>query len=158
MLAHRVHADAGEGQQWQMSPGNLISSPLKVTVTRTSSTELQLTRKLPPLPPVPETDYLKRVNIRSDRLSKFWNANVNISAWVLLPQGFNDPERRNARYPMVRVCSTPVAGCASLGVLQMIYHGHFTREFAIPAKFSPEPPGPNVTGYERVRALSFATS
>jgi len=66
-----------------------------------------LDQALPPLPPTPDTTYVKHVRIRSELLSRFWGRDMHLGAIVLLPQGFD--EHPDARYPL------------------LIAHGHFNR-------------------------------
>jgi len=104
--------DRGEGQQWNLAPGNLISTPRKVRVEagRVLVLELELDQEIPPLPPVRETELLRHVEIESPRLTEFWGRSMKIGARVLLPHGW--ATHPQARYPL------------------MIYHSHFARELA----------------------------
>lgn len=103
----KLAPDRWEGQQPVRKPGNLYSRPVTVTVTANSRIALELTEEIPPVADFArlETDYVKYVRIRSERLSQFWGTDMYLGAWVLLPEGFNT--HPDARYPLV------------------INHGHF---------------------------------
>src|SRR5262245_16036796 len=70
----KLPPDRGEGQQWMSAPGNLYSEPRKVRIDRTSGdvVRISLDKKIPPLPDLPETKYIKRIRIQSERLTKLW--------------------------------------------------------------------------------------
>src|SRR5688572_11812980 len=111
--------DRGEGQQWNRAPGNVYSTPRKVTLP--GPVEIVLDQVIPPIPDPPETKYVKHEKIRSERLSRFWGRDVFLGAHVLLPWGYE--EHPQARYPLV------------------INHGHFPYTIA---GFREEPPDPNL--------------
>ena len=100
----KLPPDQGEGQQWRDKPGNLYSKPVTVRWNGRGTT-LVLSERIPPVQPFQETDWVKHVRIRSERLSKFWGRDMYVAAFVTLPQGFRD--HPDARYPLV------------------INHGHF---------------------------------
>jgi hypothetical protein len=106
----KLPPDRGEGQQWMSAPGNLYSEPRKVRIDRTSGdvVRISLDKKIPPLPDLPETKYIKRIRIQSDRLTKFWGRPMYLGAILVLPEGWES--HPNARYPLA------------------IFHGHFQRE------------------------------
>ena len=132
--------DRGEGQQWNRKPGNFYSSPAAVTLDEQGSGrfELLLDQVIPEIEPPADTEFVKHVRLRSERLSEFWGEDVFLGAHVLLPAGFDaHPE---ARYPL------------------MVFHGHFPADFG---DFRTEPPDPNlepdyserfdVSGYNRIQ-------
>jgi hypothetical protein len=96
-----AHADAGEGQQFTLSPGNLVSAPVHVRIDagRSQSIALTLNTVLPPIAPLPDTAFVKHVRVRSALLSRFWGAPVFLGAVVLLPKGYAPTGRR--RYAAV---------------------------------------------------------
>ncbi|MCO5725283.1 alpha/beta hydrolase-fold protein [Robiginitalea marina] len=119
----KLPMDDGEGQQWNRSPGNLYSQPVKVTVTETGlkGLDLVMDQKIPPIEPPEDTPWIKHVKIRSERLSKFWGRDMYLGAHVLLPKDFEaHPE---ARYPL------------------MVFHGHFPSDFG---GFRTTPPDPGL--------------
>jgi hypothetical protein len=123
--------DRGEGQQWSEAPGNFASTPRRLRVDATAPVEIELDHALPALPPVPEERRIRRVQLRSERLSKFWGRDVFLGAIVLLPEGWES--HPTARYPLI------------------IYHGHFGRTLAGYREAPPEPglPAVNLDGLRR---------
>ena len=108
----KLPMDRGEGQHWNLAPGNWVSTPRRVHLdpAQGASVPLVLDHALPPLPDTPDTKYVKHVRIRSELLSRFWGRDMHLGAIVLLPQGFD--EHPDARYPL------------------LIAHGHFGRELS----------------------------
>jgi hypothetical protein len=132
--------DRGEGQQMNAKPGNLYSAPATVTVTANARLQLALTEEIPALPDpaLQETQYVKHVRIRSERLSRFWGTDMHLAAWVLLPEGFDS--HPGARYPLV------------------INHGHFPASLSGWRETPPDPAlAPdfsarfNLAGYNRIQ-------
>jgi Putative esterase len=80
-----------------------------------------LDKEIPPIPPAPETRYIKHIRIQSKLLSDFWGRPMFLGAHVLLPEGFD--EHPEARYPL------------------MVYHGHYPHTLS---GFREEPPDPNL--------------
>ena len=119
----KLPMDRGEGQQWSRAPGNLISTPRKITIdpAKTGTIKITLDKAIPPIPEPATTKYIKHDRIKSERLSKFWGRDMYLGAHILLPWGFD--EHPNARYPLV------------------INHGHFPDTFG---NFREEPPDPNL--------------
>jgi hypothetical protein len=119
----KLPMDRGEGQQWSRAPGNLYSTPQKITFDPRSRDviRIRLDKVIPPIPDPPETKYVKHVRIQSDLLTKFWGRPMHLGAHVLLPEGFD--EHPNARYPLV------------------INHGHFPYDFG---GWRETPPDPNL--------------
>jgi hypothetical protein len=98
-----AHADRGEGQQFTLSPGNLVSEPTRVRIDpgRAQTFALKLTRSIAELPAPVDTPFVKHVRIQSALLSKFWGVPVFLGAVVLLPKDY-DPQS-DQRYPAVYV-------------------------------------------------------
>jgi hypothetical protein len=136
----KLPMDRGEGQRWNAAPGNLISRPRKVSFdpARGEAVRIELDGVIPPIPPPPDTKYIKHDKIRSRLLSDFWGRPMEIGACVLLPEGFE--EHPEARYPLV------------------IDQGHFPYTFG---GFREAPPDPalkpdyserfHVSGYNRIQ-------
>ncbi len=136
----KLPPDKGEGQHWNVKPGNLYSAPVKMKIDPTSSGTIRiaLDKEIPPIPPPQDTKYIKHIKIQSDLLTKFWGTPMYVGACVLLPEGFE--EHPNARYPLI------------------IYHGHFPYTFD---GFRSEPPDRDlkpdfserfkVAGYNRIQ-------
>ena len=97
----KLPMDRGEGQQWNRAPGNLYSVCKKVLIdpARSQSIPVALDKEIPPIEPPKDTKYVKHIQIKSERLSKFWGRDMSLGACVLLPYGF--VEHPNARYPLV---------------------------------------------------------
>lgn len=133
--------DRGEGQVWHKKPGNLYSEPREVRIDRGEGPAIAITldQEIPPVVPFEgqQTDSVRYLRIRSERLSQFWGRDIFLGAWIRLPWGYAD--HPDARYPLV------------------IAHGHFPGE---PGMFRETPPDPElkpeyskrfgVEGYNRV--------
>lgn len=98
-----VHWDQWEGQQWNRSPGNLVSEVRKVHLdpAKGFSVSLSLTRKLPPVEIPPDTAWVRRVKFQSKMLSEFWGHPVYLGATVLLPKGYDQDSSR--KYPAIYI-------------------------------------------------------
>jgi len=128
----KLPMDRGEGQQWNSAPGNLYSTPQKITISAIDpqaaaldycrrEIKIALDKVVPPIDPPKDTKYVKHVKIQSDLLTKFWGRPMYLGANVLLPEGFDS--HPNAHYPLV------------------IFHGHFPADFG---GFRDTPPDPNL--------------
>lgn len=96
-----AHKDQGEGQQFQIAPGNLVSDPVRVHLDpeRGFSLRLRLGHVLERVSPRPDTDIVKHVHFTSQLASAFWGQQMTVGATVVLPKGYAEhPERR---YPVV---------------------------------------------------------
>jgi hypothetical protein len=115
----KLPADRGEGQNLVRAPGNLYSLPRRVRIGDGSTVRIALDQVIPPIPRPADTRYVKHVEIRSERLSRFWGRPVSLGAVVVLPEGWHDhPEQR---YPLA------------------IFHGHFQPTYE---EMREEPPDP----------------
>jgi len=134
----KLPMDRGEGQHWNIAPGNLYSRPAKITIgPDTPRTLIVLNQEIPPITPSADTKYIRHIKIKSEVLSKFWGRPMYIGANVLVPEGFD--EHPQARYPLI------------------IFHDHFVPDFD---GFRPEPPDPDlkpdyserfhISGYNRI--------
>ena len=119
----KLPMDRGEGQQWNRAPGNLYSTPQKISITANDARTIKvvLDKVVPPIEPPKDTKYIRHVKMESKLLSKFWGRPMHLGANVLLPEGFDT--HPNARYPLV------------------IFHGHFPATFG---GFRETPPEPNL--------------
>jgi hypothetical protein len=135
----KLHMDQGEGQHWNISPGNLTSKPMKITVKRDGAPiAVSLSEVIPPIPAPADTKYVRHIRIQSALLSKFWGRPIFLSAIVMVPEGFD--EHTEAHFPL------------------MIFHDHFSADFD---NFRTTPPDPNLqpdyserfhlTGYNRIQ-------
>jgi Putative esterase len=96
-----AHQDHGEGQRWAYSPGNLVSTPVKVHLDPGAGFTVQLPfdHVLPPIDAIPDTKWVKRISIQSDTLTKWWGVPQHLGAIVLLPKGYD--EHPNQHYPVL---------------------------------------------------------
>ena len=129
----KAHMDQWEGQQWNRSPGNLVSQVERVQIDpRTDEViNLVLDEQIPDLDPPEDTEYVKHIKFRSDILSEWWGHDMDLGAVVVLPEGFE--EHPEARYPVV------------------YWHGHFPATFR---GFRETPPEAGLTGQALARAES----
>jgi len=119
----KLPMDRGEGQQWNRAPGNLYSTPQKITIDpqKSDTVKILLDKVIPPIVPPKDTKYIKHVKMRSKLLSDFWGRPMYLGANILLPEGFDS--HPNARYPLA------------------IFHGHFPADFG---GFRETPPDPDL--------------
>lgn len=101
----KLPPDRGEGQQWNLKPGNLLSTPCKLRIAPGETAAVTLDQVIPPLPPPRDSALIRNVSLRSERLSAFWGRDVELGAIVLLPAGWDT--HPTARYPL------------------LVYHSHF---------------------------------
>lgn len=137
----KLPMDRGEGQHWNIAPGNIYSTPVKIHFDPNATDEIQLniTKIIPPIKPAEDTKYIKHIKIQSKLLTEFWGRPMYIGANILLPAGFD--EHPNVKYPLA------------------IFHNHFQADFD---GFSTTPPDPNmkpdtsarfhITGYNKIVA------
>jgi hypothetical protein len=120
----KLPMDRGEGQRWNIAPGNLISTPVKVRIDprRDEIINVTLDKIIPAFPEEKDTTFIKHVKIQSKLLTEFWGRPMFLGAIVLLPAGFD--EHPEARYPL------------------MVYQGHFERKFDTLVGFRETPPDP----------------
>ena len=97
----KLPMDNGEGQQWNRSPGNLYSTPIKVSISNTDnqSFNIVLNQVIPEIKEPEDTDWIKHIKMKSELLSKFWGRDMYLGAHILLPKGFN--EHPEAKYPLM---------------------------------------------------------
>ena len=135
----KLHMDQGEGQHWNVSPGNLYSKPRKITLKANGGPiDVALTEVIPPIPVPADTKYVRHIRIQSEVLTKFWGRPMFVSAIVLVPEGFD--EHPDAHFPLI------------------IFHDHFVSDFS---DFRTTPPDPNLkpdyserfhlAGYNRIQ-------
>jgi S-formylglutathione hydrolase FrmB len=136
----KLPPDMGEGQQWNLKPGNLYSKPVTIHVdpASTQPIRISLDQKIAPVPPKTDSEFIRHVMIKSEMLSKFWGRPMYIGAHILLPYGFD--KHPNAHFPI------------------MVFHGHFPDDIS---EFRTTPPDPNLkpdyserfhlAGYNRIQ-------
>ena len=96
-----LHDDQWEGQQFNKSPGNLVSAVRKVHLdpAKGDTIRLELTRVLPPIDLPPDSKWEKHIKIQSKILTAWWGRPIYLGATVLLPRGYETDTAR--RYPTV---------------------------------------------------------
>jgi len=141
----KLHMDQGEGQHWNVSPTNLYSKPIKITIGANGSANgtaqpiaVSLDQEIAAIPAPKDTKYIRHMRIQSQLLTKFWGRPMFLSANVLVPEGFD--EHPNAHFPLA------------------IFEDHFNHDFE---GFRTEPPDPNlkpdfserfhISGYNRIQ-------
>jgi len=118
----KLAPDRGEGQHWNLAPGNLYSTPRKVKIgPGAAPIAVSLDKVIGPIAPKPDTKYVRHLRIQSDLLTKFWGRPMFISAVVLVPEGFD--EHPSVHYPLA------------------IFHDHFVSGFE---DFRTTPPDANL--------------
>ena len=107
----KMPMDRGEGQHWNLAPGNLVSKPVKVRFDpkSTKMISIVLEDSIPAIKEPEETKYIKHIKIQSKLLTEFWGRPMYIGAHVLLPEGWET--HTQVKYPLA------------------IYHGHFPDDF-----------------------------
>ncbi len=134
----KLPMDRGEGQQWNLAPGNLYSKPTKITLNGTAAIDISLDQVIPPIPEPKDTKYIRHIRIQSELLTKFWGRPMYLGAHILVPEGFD--EHPEAHFPLA------------------VFHGHFPADIE---GFRTEPPDPNLkpdyserfhlAGYNRIQ-------
>jgi len=107
--AVKLPMDRGEGQQWNLAPGNLYSTPKKVTIGKSGNIEIVLDKKIPAIEAPKDTDWVKHIKMKSKLLSEFWGRDIYLGAHILLPKDWNT--KPDVKYPLA------------------IFHGHFPADF-----------------------------
>lgn len=136
----KLAPDRGEGQHWNLAPGNLYSKPMKVHISRSAAPIIHVVMDqiIPPIAPIADSKYVRHIRIQSKLLTEFWGAPMFLSAVVLVPEGFDD--HQTAHYP------------------EMVFEDHFVSDFS---DFRTTPPDPNLkpdysdrfhlAGYNRIQ-------
>jgi Putative esterase len=119
----KLPMDRGEGQHWNLAPGNLYSKPREITLDASSSAlvKILMDQQIPPIPEPKDTKYVRHIRIKSELLSRFWGRPMYLGAHVLVPEGFE--EHTEAHYPLA------------------VFHGHFPSDLS---GFRTDPPDPNL--------------
>jgi hypothetical protein len=79
------------------APGNLYSPPRRARIVPNSGSRipLELSQKIPDEKPPAETEHVKYVRLRSQRLSQFHSRPIDLRAGIVLPAGFGrEPDRK----------------------------------------------------------------
>ena len=136
----KLPMDNGEGQRWNISPGNIYSEPQQIKILKNGEIKASIVmdQVIPEIEEPEDTEWIKHIKIKSEKLSEFWGRDMYLGAHILLPKGFE--EHPEAKYPL------------------MVFHGHFPSDFG---GFRTTPPDENlepdyserfnVEGYNRIQ-------
>jgi hypothetical protein len=135
----KLPMDRGEGQHWNLAPGNLYNKPVQLRFNSSGADAhtVMLDSEIPPIKEPEDTKYIKHIKIQSKLLTEFWGRPMYLGAHILLPEGWDT--HPNVKYPLA------------------IMHGHFPDDFG---GFRTTPPDPdlkpdyiarfNLTGYNKI--------
>jgi hypothetical protein len=130
----KLAPDRGEGKQWNIAPGNLLSKPTHARFGPGSpNIAIELTDIIPPIKPEPDAKYIRHIRIQSKLLTAFWGRPMYLSAVVLVPEGFDT--HAEAHYPLV------------------IFEDHFATGFS---DFRENPQDPNLKRITPIASTSRA--
>jgi len=135
----KLPMDRGEGQHWNIAPGNLYSVPKKIFFNPKAKNInlLSLDKTIEPVKEPEDSRYVKHIKIQSRLLTEFWGRPMYLGAHVLLPEGWDS--HPGVKYPLA------------------VFHGHFPDDFG---GWRTTPPDENlvpdtssrfhITGYNRI--------
>ena len=126
----KMPMDQGEGQHWDIKPGNFYSKPVKMRIDPAGGGEVRISldQEIPPIAPNQDTAQVKYIRVQNERLTKFWGRPMYLGAIVTLPGGWE--AHPDARYPIV------------------IHHGHFPASAASDT-WRETPPDADASGAQR---------
>jgi hypothetical protein len=129
----KLPMDEGEGQHWNLKPGNLYSVPERVYIDPANAdvVRIHLTRIIPPIQSEEDTAWVKHIRIQSRVLTRFWGQPMYLGAIIVLPEGWATHPK--AHYPL------------------LVNQGHFPHDFN---GFRTSPPPAGLTGFALDRAQS----
>ena len=92
----KLPMDQGEGQRWNRSPGNLLSTPRWVSIDPQAGgvVAVELDTVIPPIEPPADTKYVRHERIQSELLTEFWGRPMHLGAHVLLPEAESRTQKR----------------------------------------------------------------
>ncbi|MBK9257052.1 MAG: hypothetical protein IPM42_16350 [Saprospiraceae bacterium] len=107
----KLPMDRGEGQQWNLAPGNLYNTPIEIQIDSNAPSviKIELNKTIPAVSVPEDTEYVKHIKIKSKLLSDFWGRDMYLGAHILLPKDWS--KHPESRYPLA------------------IFHGHFPDDF-----------------------------
>ena len=107
----KLPMDRGEGQHWNLAPGNLYSVPLKLKFNPNEKVQhkIVLSKIIPAIKEPEDSRYIKHIKIQSKLLTEFWGRPMFLGAHILLPEGWDT--HTSVKYPLA------------------IFHGHFPADF-----------------------------
>ena len=98
---HTIWVKLNDGSQetFNVAAGNIYSAPQRIQLSSSGTTRIVIDKTIPrPADPV-DTEWVKRVRVQSQKLTRFWGRPIFIQATVLLPRGY--AQRTDVRYPVV---------------------------------------------------------
>lgn len=107
----KLPMDRGEGQHWNLAPGNPYSQPRSIAYRPAVDfkVSIRLDKMIPPIKEPEDSKYVKHIKIQSKLLTEFWGRPMYLGAHILLPEGWDN--HPNVKYPLA------------------IFHGHFPEDF-----------------------------
>jgi Putative esterase len=95
-----AHMDQWEGQQFESSPGNLVSEPQRFHLDSAGgSFKVNLIRVIPPIQMPADSAWVRRIKFESKLLTRFWGHPIYIGATVLLPKDYE--AHPGVHYPVI---------------------------------------------------------
>ncbi len=96
-----LHMDQWEGQRFNVSPGNLYSEVKQIHFDpkQGGTVKLIADKVIPPIKIPPDTEWIKRIKIKSKLISEFWGRPMYLGATILLPKGYH--ENPDKYYPTI---------------------------------------------------------
>jgi hypothetical protein len=154
----KLPPDKGEGQHWQIKPGNFYSQPQKLHLDPKNGQTIRiaLTEQIPAVEQngeqvdsvndwgpaasekrdLKDTKWVRHERLQSDVLTKFWGRPVYLGAIVLLPDGWE--EHPSAHYPLI------------------VEQDHFHRELPFWMAFPTHPPAADLkAGPRREQEMAY---
>jgi hypothetical protein len=152
----KLPPDKGEGQHWQVKPGNLFSKPQKIRLDPkvAQTIHISLTEKIPAVEDdvklvdqvvgwsaandehvVADNKWVKHIHLQSELLTKFWGRPTYLGAVVLLPDSWED--HPDAHYPLI------------------VEQDHFHRDLPSIIPFRSEPPNPAKSGSSKAAQSGY---
>ena len=119
----KLPMDRGEGQHWNLAPGNLYSKPMKIELGRRTAAPIAivLDQEIPPIPAPKDTKYIRHVSIHSELLRSSGDARCTWAQTSWCPRVSTSTPRRTIRW--------------------RFFTGTFPADFE---GFRTEPPDPNL--------------
>jgi len=94
-----VPINDGRAEFFNRRAGNLYGDPQPLRLGPATTAHLTISRVIPEEVRRPDTDWVKRVRIQSQKLTAFWGRPMYIHATVLLPRGYD--AHPTVRYPVI---------------------------------------------------------
>jgi len=94
-----VHMNDGTISTFNTAPGNLFSGVTPVHIGQGGTIRIVVDQIISPVESPHDTEWVKRVQIQSAKLTEFWGHPVFINATVLLPRGY--AENPDVHYPTI---------------------------------------------------------